>query len=287
MKNKLLAGSLAVLTLLSLLLISAAALEPSRITVEQRPSVTIVVDGTARTFYDAAGKEVHPLYYNGTHYLPVRAIGELMGKTVSWNSQTRTITLASEAPLVTDADSFGPAGTAAAPSSGTNPGTLITAGAAKSAALTHAKLTAAQVTFVECKLDWEDGRQIYEIEFYTADGSEYDYEIDACTAAVLKVDYDAEGYVPADSNLITLEKARSIALQRIPGATLSHVHECEFDRDDCRYDCEIWYNGCEYECKVDARTGTVVEWECDRHGAVCPSIHAGTAPAGHHRGWHH
>lgn len=372
MKNKLLAGSLAVLTLLSLLLISAAALEPSRITVEQRPSVTIVVDGTARTFYDAAGKEVHPLYYNGTHYLPVRAIGELMGKnvnwdgstltvsltsprtaaptagtpdtaakdasitveqrpdisitvdgvkqsfrdaagnpvyvllgsgtnylpvraigelmgkTVSWNGQTRTITLASEAPLVTDADSFGPAGTTAAPSSGTNPGTLITAEAAKSAALANAGLTGSQVTFVKCQLDWDDGRRIYEVEFYTADGRECDYEIDAYTAAVLKVDYDAEGYAPAAgaSELITLEQARSAALKKIPGANASHIHECEYDRDDCRYEGEIYYGGCEFEFEVDARTGSVVKWECDSHGAACPHLHGGTS-SGHHNGWHH
>lgn len=251
----------------------------AKITVEQRPDISIVVDGTKRSFQDAAGNPVYVLLNGGTNYLPVRAIGELMGKTVSWNGQTRTITLSGGEPQVTDADTFGPSGTAPAP--GTNPGTLIGAEAAKSAALANAKLTAAQVTFVECKLDWEDGRQIYEVEFYTADGREYDYEIDAYTAAVLKVDYDAEGYVPPveSGELLTLDQARNIALKRVPGAALSHVRECEFDRDDCKYEGEILYNGYEYEFELDGRTGAVLKWECEHHNT--PSF------SWHHGGYHH
>ena len=230
-KSRLAALGLCLAALLGLATVSAAALEPSKVTVELRPSVRILVDGTERTFYDVAGKEVHPIYYNGTHYLPVRAIGELMGKnvnwdgstrtitlsgprtatpatgtpdtgakdgsvtveqrpdisivvdgtkrtftdakgnpvyvllnsgtnylpvraigelmgkTVSWDGQTRTITLSGGAPLVTDADTFGPSGGAAVPpATGTNPGTLIGEEAARSAVLSHAKLTAAQVT---------------------------------------------------------------------------------------------------------------------------------------------
>ena len=67
---------------------------------------TIVVDGVERKFYDANQAPVYPLLHNGTTYLPVRAIGELMGKQVGWNQTTRTVTLSSDS-LVTDADSFG------------------------------------------------------------------------------------------------------------------------------------------------------------------------------------
>ena len=95
--RRLAALALCLLTLTGLLAVSAAAMgsTPVQVTAEVRPSVAILVDGVERTFYDASGKEVHAIYYNGTHYLPVRAIGELMGKNVNWDGSTRTITLSS------------------------------------------------------------------------------------------------------------------------------------------------------------------------------------------------
>ena len=46
-----------------------------------------------QTFYNVNGDEVHPILYSGTTYLPVRAIGELMGKNVNWDASTRTVSL--------------------------------------------------------------------------------------------------------------------------------------------------------------------------------------------------
>ncbi len=229
------------------------------ITVEQRPDIRIVVDGTKRDFTDAKGAAVYPLLNSGTNYLPVRAIGELMGKTVAWNAQTRTITLSGGEPQVTDADTFGPSG-------GGTSGALIGEGKAKSTALAHAKLDATQVTFVECKLEWEDGRQVYDVEFYTAEGREYDYEIDARTAEILSMDYDAEGYTPPTQNngFITEEQAKSIALEQVRGATASQIRKVELDVDDAEYELKILYNGYEYEFEIDARTGAILKRETER-----------------------
>ena len=47
-----------------------------------RPDIDVVIDGTERTFYNANGTEGHAISYQDTTYLPVRAIGELLGKTV-------------------------------------------------------------------------------------------------------------------------------------------------------------------------------------------------------------
>lgn len=63
--------------------------------------------------------------------------------------------------------------------------TAITADKAKEIALNHAGLTADQVTFVRSNLDQDDGRTCYDVEFYTADYTEYDYEIDANTGDVI------------------------------------------------------------------------------------------------------
>ena len=56
--------------------------------------------------------------------------------------------------------------------------------AAKSAALKHAGLTAAQVTELSVELDRENGKTVYEVEFKSA-GYEYSCEIDAVKGTVL------------------------------------------------------------------------------------------------------
>ncbi|MDY5509733.1 anti-sigma-I factor RsgI family protein [Dysosmobacter sp.] len=71
-------------------------------------------------------------------------------------------------------------------SSGTS---FIGAEAAKSAALSHAGVSASAVREMECELDEDDGIYLYEVEFETAQ-AEYEYEIDARTGAVLKAEQD-------------------------------------------------------------------------------------------------
>ncbi len=68
---------------------------------------------------------------------------------------------------------------------------VIGKAAAKSAALKHAGVTEAQATELEVKLDREDGKLVYEVEFKSA-GYEYDYEIDAEKGTVLKSDKELD-----------------------------------------------------------------------------------------------
>ena len=68
---------------------------------------------------------------------------------------------------------------------------------AKSIALKHAGLSAAEVSFTKAKLEKDDGLRKYEIEFIK-DSTEYEYEIDAATGSVLE--YDVERSEPAPSN---------------------------------------------------------------------------------------
>lgn len=53
--------------------------------------IKLVVDGVLITPKDANGSVVEPFIVNGSTYLPVRAVGEALGKTVSWDGETGTV----------------------------------------------------------------------------------------------------------------------------------------------------------------------------------------------------
>lgn len=237
------------------------AAQAQSIQMENRPDFTILVEGEKKSFKDAQGNAVYPMLYQGTTYLPVRAIGELMGKNVSWNSQSAVITLGSSSgSLVTDADSFEQGGNQG---NQQNPTTGITLEQAKQKALAHAGLNPNQVTFVKGKLEWDDGRQVYDVEFYTTNYKEYDYEIDAATGAILSYDFDAENYIPQQNtgSYIGAEKAKSVALAHA-GVNQSQVTRlrCELEKDDGRweYQVEFCYGTMEYEYEIDAYTGAIL-----------------------------
>ncbi len=56
-------------------------------------NIKIYVDGVKIDPKDASGNTVEPFIYNGTTYLPVRAIGEAIGKTVTWDGATQSVYL--------------------------------------------------------------------------------------------------------------------------------------------------------------------------------------------------
>ena len=179
-----------------------------------------------------------------------------------------------ETPAAGDDDgtASAPAAASPSPSAGQTTGgqaAAVTEEQARETALSHAGLTADQVTFVRSKLDRDDGRLMYDVEFYTSDYKEYDYEIDAATGEILSYDYDAEGYSyqpnATPGTAITAEQARAIALAEVPGAAESDIYEFETDRDDGRleYEGKIIYNNTEYEFTIDGYSGAIREWDAE------------------------
>ena len=68
------------------------------------------------------------------------------------------------------------------------------------------------------------------------------------------------------NSYIGVNRAKEIALKKVPGAKNSHVKEIHLDRENGKmvYEGEIHYNGWEYEFDIDAVTGAVVKWKVDR-----------------------
>ncbi len=144
---------------------------------------------------------------------------------------------------------------------------------AEEIALTHAGVKAADATVTKSKLDYEDGRQVYEIEFYVSGSSgytEYDYEIEAATGKIVSYDHDAESYAPPAQSTnsgvkVTEATAKKTALSRVSGATEKDIYEWKLDYDDGRaeYEGKIIYGGMEYEFTINAATGAVTEWDAE------------------------
>ncbi len=54
-------------------------------------NIKLVIDGEEITPKDVNGNVVEPFIYNGTTYLPVRAIGKAFNKDVHWDEETATV----------------------------------------------------------------------------------------------------------------------------------------------------------------------------------------------------
>lgn len=200
---------------------------------------------------------------NGTDYYQVKFTADGQNYTYDVDAVTGVVIGqdGQNAPVEKPSTNTATAGTAT---------TNVDEGKAKEIALNHAGLTEDQVSFVRSRLDWENGRQVYDVEFYTSDYKEYDYEIDANTGEILSYDYDAEGYAPptaSGSQVISADRAKEIALAEVPGATTKDIYEFDVDRDDGRleYEGTIYYNGVEYEFSIDGYSGAIRGWEVDSH----------------------
>ena len=142
---------------------------------------------------------------------------------------------------------------------------------ARQIALSHAGLSADAVTYVKAGQEYDDGRLVYEFEFYQG-ATEYDYEIDAATGEIRSFDQDAEYYTPqaqtqqSAAGEISAAEAKAIAFSHA-GVSEADARglEMDIDRDHGRtiYEFEWAVGRIEYSCDVDAATGAVVGFERD------------------------
>lgn len=140
---------------------------------------------------------------------------------------------------------------------------------AKQAAFDHAGVSEADVTGLRIRLDYDDGRQVYDVEFYSG-SKEYDYEISASDGSVLSFDQEMDEWAARQNTggqtaSITEADARALALEQVPGATEENIIKFAQDYDDGRtvYEIEIIYNRAEYDIEIDASTGNILKMEQD------------------------
>ena len=164
--------------------------------------------------------------------------------------------------------------------------------AAKSAAFAHAGLDASQVTMGEVDFDYEDGRMVYELEFY-ANGAEYEYDIDASTGAVVKSSQEggrtqtgsgagiggASGNVPSGAGSGTAQSgaggtSADIGREAALAAALNHAGvsqdqvyglevKQEYDDGRLEYEIEFKTGSWEYEYTISAADGAILDYERD------------------------
>lgn len=59
--------------------------------------IKVALDGASLDLKDAQGNSVEPFMVDGTNYLPVRAVAEVLGLNVGWDSTTSTVVLTTAA----------------------------------------------------------------------------------------------------------------------------------------------------------------------------------------------
>lgn len=258
---------------------SAAGIVQS-IKAELRPDFEIVIDGKKQTFKNADGDTVYPILYEGSTYLPIRAIGEIMGKTVYWYQDEKKVELKDEKQsTVTDADVIVDGKTDKGnkdkdkdkdkdKNKEQNTSAKYTMDEAKDIALEHLGLKASKSEFIKAKADYDDG--IYEYEFEIKSGNTiYSIDVDANTGKTndLETEVIEEAADKEQAGDIGAEKAKKAALDKAGLKEKSVIGlkvEADFDNGVKYYEVEFVNNGVEYNAEVRASDGAIVKWETEK-----------------------
>ena len=91
-KKSFFAGMLTMLLIMTMVVPAAATVGKVTKELEYR-NISVTLDGKKLDLRDANSNSVEPFMFEGTNYLPVRALAESLGLNVSWNGQTATVVL--------------------------------------------------------------------------------------------------------------------------------------------------------------------------------------------------
>ena len=85
----------AVVLMFALFASSALAVNAYKKSIEVEYGITLSINGQTPTLTDVNGKTVQPFVYEGTTYVPIRAVGENLGATVDYDGNANRATLVS------------------------------------------------------------------------------------------------------------------------------------------------------------------------------------------------
>ena len=232
---------------------------------------TADADISSATLSEVAGVTCYKVEFTSGDHAYSYSINAESGEVLEMSSREQSTSAAStDEDTQTVAPSAVPsADTSTAPAQ-TAPNTNTSTGAvdeakAQEIALAHAGIKAADATITKSKLDYDDARQVYEIEWY-ANGAKYDYEVAVATGEIINSGYEAKTVVGTGNSATVSEvTAKQTALARVSGATEADIYEWKLDYDDGlpEYEGKIIYDGSEYEFTIDATAGTITEWDAE------------------------
>ena len=222
-------------------------------------------DISATTLSEVAGVVCYKVEFTSGEYAYAYTINAETGAVMEMSRREQNVQASGTQTEAAGSSAFEPAQEQTTATAKAQTGTVDEA-AAQKIALEHAGVKAADATIIKSKLDYEDGHQVYDIEWY-AGGAKYDYEIAADTGEIISSAYE-EKTMGADSKNVTVSEAdaKKTALDRVSGATDKDIYEWKLDYDDGRpeYEGKIIYAGTEYEFTIDASTGSVLEWDAEK-----------------------
>ncbi len=139
---------------------------------------------------------------------------------------------------------------------------------ARKTALEHAGVAESQVAFIRTESDYENGRLVYEVEFYTTDYKEYDYEIEAESGKILSWDSESEYYDAAEAQKQGRYLNGSLSTQTEPGkVSMEEARQTALDFAGVREDQAVFlkektgYEDGRQVYEIEFRTDGYVKYE--------------------------
>ena len=135
----------------------------------------------------------------------------------------------------------------------------LTVEQAKQAALDFAGVKASAATFTKAHRDWDNGRAVYEIEFY-ANNTEYDMDVDVNTGRITDFSTEYHGGYGRFNNQLAVNTQPGPGSHNQPASHYGYYDDDwddKYDRDwDDRYDYDYdWDDRYDYDRDFDDMFG--------------------------------
>ena len=150
----------------------------------------------------------------------------------------------------------------------------ITPDEAKTIALKDAGLKETDVRDLEVELDRDGAKVHYDVDFDKG-SDDYDYEIDAVTGDILRVEKPVKQAASSSTNSSSSSSSKQLSKAEAKAIALKHAGvkesevrdlEVELDKDDgtVHYDVDFEKDGYDYEYEIDATSGKILKSQKER-----------------------